>query len=239
MKKIIISIVIIFASYLVLAQHKTMTIYHSGGTTDVVNLSSTDSIIIFICGASKVNYGGKAYNTVLIGNQCWLKENLDIGTMIISSQNSIDNGIIEKYCYNNDPVNCATYGAMYQWNEAMQYIITNGAKGICPNEWHIPSYAELQILKTTVNENSNSLKAVGQGSGAGAGTNASGFSGLLAGSRNYLGGVNGLGYYTLLWSSTEYAGYAGWSLDLQYNDSSIDFFAIDARNGQYIRCIKD
>ena len=62
-----------------------MTIYHTGGTKTVVDVSATDSIVIFICGASKVSYGGKDYNTVLIGNQCWLKENLDVGTMISGS----------------------------------------------------------------------------------------------------------------------------------------------------------
>lgn len=159
--------------------------------------------------------------------------------MINGPENSIDNGITEKYCYNNDPIYCTTYGALYQWNEAMQYELTDGAQGICPEGWHIPTYVEFQILKTAVNNDSNSLKAVGQGSGAGAGTNISGFSGLLAGSRNYLGGVNGLGYYTLIWSSTHYQNYAGWSLDMQNNNSNIGFFTIDMRNGEYIRCIKD
>ena len=45
-----------------LAQHKTLTVYYSGDSSKVVNLSSTDSLVIFICGASKVNYGRQAYN---------------------------------------------------------------------------------------------------------------------------------------------------------------------------------
>ncbi|HSL89900.1 MAG TPA: hypothetical protein VK870_11395 [Ignavibacteriaceae bacterium] len=56
----------------------------------------------FCPGTPTVTYAGKTYNTVQIGNQCWLKENLDVGNMIIGSLNQFDNGIIEKYCYNND-----------------------------------------------------------------------------------------------------------------------------------------
>src|ERR1035437_7497296 len=123
-----------------------------------------------------VVYEGKTYNTVAIGDQCWLKENLDVGTQVNGSLEQTNNGTIEKYCYNNDPANCTTYGGLYQWNEAMQYVTTPGTKGICPTGWHIPTYAELQTLATTVSNDGNALKAVGQGTGSGAGTNTSGFS---------------------------------------------------------------
>ncbi|MCK6649671.1 MAG: hypothetical protein L6Q66_08445, partial [Bacteroidia bacterium] len=91
-------------------------------------------------------YGGKIYNTVTIGTQTWLKENLDIGTMILGAQNATNNDVIEKYCYNNLIENCEIYGGLYQWNEAMQYITTQGAQGICPTGWHMPTRAEFQKL---------------------------------------------------------------------------------------------
>ena len=65
-------------------------------------------------GIPTVDYGGKTYNTVKIGSQCWLKENLDVGTMILSSQNPSNNGVIEKYCYNDLLSNCTIYGGIYQ-----------------------------------------------------------------------------------------------------------------------------
>ena len=68
-----------------------------------------------------MTYAGKTYNTVQIGTQCWLRENLDVGTMVLGAQTKPTTSTIEKYCYNNNPVNCATYGGLYQWNEAMQY----------------------------------------------------------------------------------------------------------------------
>ncbi len=93
---------------------------------------------------SSVTYAGKKYNTVLIKNQCWLKENLDIGTMIDVSQDPSNDGTIQKYCYNNDLNNCATYGGLYQWNEAMEYKTTLGSKGICPEELAHSNFRRLQ-----------------------------------------------------------------------------------------------
>ena len=155
-------------------------------------------------GTSTVPYAGKTYNTLQIGTQCWLKENLDVGTRINGSSTQTDNGTIEKYCYNDDTTYCNTYGGLYQWNEAMQYSTTAGTRGICPPGWHIPTLAELQTLSTTVGGDGNALKAVGQGTGGGAGTNTSGFSALLAGYRYNYGYFDNLGLTTYFWSSTEY-----------------------------------
>ena len=122
-----------------------------------------------------VTYAGRIYNTVLVGTQCWLKENLDIGTRIDGSQNQTNNGMIEKYCYADNPLNCDTYGGLYQWDEAMQYVTTQGAQGICPPGWHIPTLAEFQTLSSAVSGDGNALKRQDQGSGSGQGTNTSGF----------------------------------------------------------------
>jgi hypothetical protein len=73
------------------------------------------------------------------------------------------NDTIEKYCYNDDPLNCALYGGLYQWNEAMQWSTTPGTQGICPPGWHIPTYAEFQTLSSSVGGDGNALKAIGQG----------------------------------------------------------------------------
>lgn len=84
------------------------------------------------------NRNGKTYNTVEIDNQCWMKENLDIGEMINASQSQQDNGTIEKYCYENNTANCDQFGGLYQWNEMMQYN-SDPVQGICPEGWHLPS----------------------------------------------------------------------------------------------------
>ena len=189
-----------------------------------------------------VVYEGKTYNTVAIGNQCWLKENLDVGTQVIGTVDQTNNGTIEKYCYNNDPTYCTTYGGLYQWNEAMQYVTTPGTQGICPIGWHLPTQTELQTLEAVVGNNSNALKAVGQGTGVGSGTNASGFSALLAGYRYYgpPPSFSYFGTYTYFWSSTVDAGITNsYSMVLNKSDVIISVSSHTKTLGASVRCLND
>ncbi|MFC2083870.1 FISUMP domain-containing protein [Bacteroidota bacterium] len=192
-----------------------------------------------------ISYVGKTYNTVLIGDQCWLRENLDIGTMIDSLADATDNGIIEKYCYGNDPSNCETYGGLYAWDEAMQYSTTPGAQGICPDNWHIPTLAEFDTLIKSVNDDGNALKEVNQGLGEGRGTDTSGFSALMAGrrdySRDYYGYFYYLGYRTYFWSSSEHGTDPdrASTMSLFTSDSIIYFTSSYKYNGFSVRCVKD
>ena len=191
----------------------------------------------YCAGLPSVTYAGKIYTTVQIGSQCWLRENLDIGNMIHGRDTLKNNGIIEKYCYNDDTSNCTTYGGLYQWNEAMQYVTTEGTQGICPTGWHIPTIAELQTLTTKVN-NHNALIAVGQGTGVGAGTNTSGFSALFAGYRlnlNFIYLKNG----TYFWSSTENSSSGANYMSL-VNDGVGGFYGGNKQDyGFSVRCLKD
>ena len=190
-------------------------------------------------GIPTVAYEGRIYNTVLIGDRCWLKENLNVGTMINGNEEMTDNSLIEKYCYDNDIANCNEYGALYQWDEMMQYTTTQGVQGICPADWHIPTYNELQTLTVMVNFNGNSLKAVGQGTGNGAGTNTSGFSALLSGYRDSNGYFTHLGSYTHFWSSTENYATHSFSMFVFDNNKKIWNSNSSKENGYSIRCIKD
>jgi uncharacterized protein (TIGR02145 family) len=190
-------------------------------------------------GIPTVNYFGKTYHTIQIGSQCWLRENLDIGTMIIGASNQTNNSIIEKYCFNDDTANCTTYGGFYQWDEAMQYSSTTGAKGICPQDWHIPTDSEFTTLSTTVGGDGNALKAIGQGTGGGTGTNTSGFSALLSGSRYFNGTFLGLGGIAYFWCSSG----NGISLALYevlYSSSNgIDQLSATRLYGFSVRCLKN
>ena len=101
-------------------------------------------------GTPTVTYEGQVYNTIQVFSQCWLKENLNVGTMIQGDEEMTDNGIMEKYCYNNQPGYCNTYGGLYQWNEMMQYTIQHGVQGICPPGWHLPTHEENKVLEGAV-----------------------------------------------------------------------------------------
>jgi uncharacterized protein (TIGR02145 family) len=190
------------------------------------------------CG-NTIDYGGKTYNTVQIGSQCWLKENLDIGSMIQGSDTAKDNSIIEKYCYDNDTANCNNYGGLYTWDEAMQYTTLPGTRGICQPGWHIPTRTEYATLITTVGGDGNTLKNIGQGSGEGAGTNTSGFSALLVG---YIAPATFLqmSHYGYFWSSTETSLHSAFIMYPVYNNNYINLGDYGPKFfGFSIRCLKD
>jgi len=95
-------------------------------------------------------YCDETYPTVSIGGECWMAKNLNVGVRLAGASEQSDNGIFQKYCYNNSVAQCANYGALYQWDEAMQYSAVEGAKGICPVGWHVPSDANFTSLTRTV-----------------------------------------------------------------------------------------
>ncbi len=190
-----------------------------------------------VCG-DLLLYEGKYYETVQINTQCWFKENLNVGTKISSVGNQIDNITIEKYCYNDLESNCNTYGGLYQWDEAMQYVTTEGVQGICPTGWHLPTYVELNTLKTNVIDG-NSLKAVGQGTGSGIGTNSVGFSALISGYLTSGGGsFYDIDYSATYWSSSV-DGYYASGLGLYARTSSIGLGTYEFYSGYSIRCLKN
>ena len=70
--------------------------------------------------------------------------------MLQDNQDMTDNGIMEKYCYNNQPDSCTKYGGLYVWNEMMQYTTVQGAQGICPPGWHLTTDEEWKVLEGAV-----------------------------------------------------------------------------------------
>jgi uncharacterized protein (TIGR02145 family) len=210
--------------------------------------AKADGLIIFnnappvdSCKSKAFIYQGKLYSTVKIGDQCWMSENLDVGTMVVGGAFQTDNSTLEKYCYEDDPLNCALYGGLYQWDEAMQYVTTPGAQGVCPAGWHIPAHSEQQSLSSVVGGDGNALKAGGQGTGAGAGTNTSGFSALLAGRWYYGdGSFSNLGGVAYLWSSTESDASDADALYLSDANGDIGFYTLTSKDyGYSVRCIEN
>ena len=191
------------------------------------------------CWTPPLNMKVKTYDLVDIADQCWLKQNLDIGTMIRGDQEMRDNGEIEKYCYNNDPQNCEIYGGIYQWTEAMQYQVLSGVQGICPEGWHIPDMDEFGQLITNIKNDGNTLKAVGQGSGNGAGTNTTGFSAMLAGGREIDGNFYYLNKSAIFWISKPEDNNKADELSLgAYSSNIIHGWGLRDQ-GYSVRCIKD
>jgi len=108
-----------------------------------LNEQTSDCPSSFICGTSTVTYDGVTYNTVQIGSQCWLKENLrttkyndNSSIPEVTDASTWTSTTSGAYCcYDNNPSNCDTYGALYNW-----YAVNTGK--LCPSGWHVPSDAE-------------------------------------------------------------------------------------------------
>lgn len=210
--------------------------------------SSSQAPVSFICGTSIVkDVDNNIYNTVKIGEQCWLKENLKVGIKINGSVNAANNGIIEKYCYDNADENCATGGGLYQWNEAMGYITTSGAQGICPVGWHIPKDSEWYILENGLKDEgqtcdaNRSIKYEYQCNTAGIKLKIGGISGfdsILSGFHLTDGAFGNPGIGANFWSSTE-NGTNVWNRYLEDARSGIERSEADKADGFSVRCLKD
>ncbi|MCX6272823.1 MAG: hypothetical protein NTU44_16720, partial [Bacteroidetes bacterium] len=223
-------------------------------STDTVIITFNNPIMAIPCpGIPSFSYGGQTYNTVQIGSQCWMKENLNMGTMIDGMTNASDNGIIEKYCYNNDPANCTIYGGLYDWNEMMGYANMPGTQGICPTGWHIPTDGEWCTLTTfldaTVNCNiwgwsgtnaGGKLKETGtihwNSPNTGA-TNESGFTALGTGYLYFNGFFSNLNYLTYFWSSSEGSTSGGIHRYLLYVLAKVYRYDVDKTYGFSVRCV--
>jgi uncharacterized protein (TIGR02145 family) len=99
-------------------------------------------------GITSVSHGGQLYHTSAIGTQCWIKENMNIGVFEDDNfKEPENNGVIEHWCWGNDPYWCSVMGGLYNWNEAMKYFYSEGSQGICPSGFHIPTDQDFRILE--------------------------------------------------------------------------------------------
>jgi uncharacterized protein (TIGR02145 family) len=221
-----------------------------------VVFATADTSGSFICGTTPLvdSRDYKIYNSVQIGTRCWMAQNLNIGTRLDGSIDQANNSIIEKYCYNDDELNCNVYGGLYQWNEMMQYITTEGTKGICPTGWHLPADEEWTSLTTSlggVDMAGGKMKSTGTIQGGtglwnepnfGA-TNSSGFTAVPAGElaviyspppeTDRLWNFMDISDWNRLWSSSG----TMWHLNSE-GENIVNY--IDASNsGLSVRCIKN
>jgi len=195
-------------------------------------------------GLPSVNYLDQEYNTVQIGEQCWLRENLDIGTMIQHTNNMQNNGTIEKYCYDNLPTNCDVYGGLYQWDEMMEYSTTPGVQGICPGGWHVPTINEYtEMITYLCDYPSEKLKEAGTvhwGCSNDLATNESGFTGLPGGGfADWSGSFLAITLQGDHWSSNDFGTTNGACRGLVCNGIYILEGSYDKHTAISVRCIKD
>jgi uncharacterized protein (TIGR02145 family) len=226
--------------------HFRVKAVNSTGTTYGTDLSFTTTPMA----ANTVSdVDGNIYNTVNIGTQIWMKENLKTtkyndGSSIPLVPDTWQGMTTPAYCWqnNDESTNKPIYGAIYNW-----YTVNTGK--LCPTGWHVPSDAEWTILTDFlggVSVAGGKLKEAGTvhwtspNTGA---TNESGFTGLPGGSRTGefgygLGfsnpGINGVWQSaTIISGSTIWRRYLTNSNTVVIRDYSYKF------DGLSVRCIKN
>jgi uncharacterized protein (TIGR02145 family) len=240
MKFLLQVLLMLFFVTIIYAQKTVLKVATTDGKSMTFLVDEIDSITFtpngseegFTCGTSTVKYKDKTYHTVLIGEQCWLKENLNIGLMINTDVAQSDNGIIEKYCFNNSELQCDTLGGFYQWNELMQYTTTEKEKGICPSGWHVPTLGEFAVLNSSVESEGKALMEIGEDFEENLATNSSGFSALLSGYINS-NGVSTSSVFVNFYSSSSAS-----SVYFRSN-CSVANWTENSSEGYSVRCLKD
>ncbi len=183
---------------------------------------------------------GNRYKTVLIGNQCWMAENLKVGTMVNSTlqsrahSNLENNDQIEVYAWKNNPDSLAVYGGLYDWDEMMGYPEQGGTQDICPLGWHVPSRNDWNVLEDSFENDDAGYKLLPD--------STSGFNAYLSGDRHANGDFYSLGSSGFFWSSSEYK-YDGANLGYYFQLVSCSDYLRSGRlnkmTGLSVRCLRD
>jgi uncharacterized protein (TIGR02145 family) len=198
-----------------------------------------------------IDIDGNIYNTVQIGTQCWTQSNLKVSKY--RNGDNIPTGLSDAQwgsttsgayaIYNNDPVNDALYGKLYNW-----YAVTD-SRGLCPTGWHVPSDGEWTTLITFLGGESvagGAMKSTATQPTPGGwnapntgATNSSGFTGLPGGYRDSGGGFFFLGDGGSWWSSSGAGSGNAWHRGLGSNVAVAGRGSNPRRDGGSVRCLKN
>jgi uncharacterized protein (TIGR02145 family) len=155
------------------------------------------------------------FKTKQIGTQTWMAENFNCN-------------VEGSKCYDDDPANCAKYGRLYTWSDAM---------AVCPDGWHLPTKAEWDVL----GDDAKKLKAKSGWNRNGNGTDDYGFSALPGGNGDSDGDFGGVGNYGSWWSASEYgsSGNYAYVMDIGYDYEIADWNYDDKSSLFSVRCLQD
>lgn len=198
-----------------------------------------------------VDHQGNIYHTILIGQQCWMRENMRCTTSPTGKRWTKLTGTTASTYFPYYVMSTYTqYGVLYNWAAAVDTFAGNRIdnlfngyrRGICPKGWHIPTNGDWTILINYLGGDKEAGKKMKSTSSYWSdakgfrNTNTSGFSALPAGS--YYGGFSYVGMSAIFWSSTRYNGeYAyGRYLNLGNNCSN----NVDNKGNAFsVRCKKN
>ena len=190
---------------------------------------------------------GNTYNTVSIGTQMWMQENLKttkyndgMNIPLVTDNETWFNTNEPAYGWYNDDENSygETYGALYNW-----FTVNTGK--ICPAGWHVPTDAEWTSLTDFLGG-----EAVAGGKLKEAGTehwsipntdasNESGFTALPGGYRSNGGQCYSIEWQGRWWTSSMIDYMYVWTRHMQANIANVNRYEINKNFGFSVRCVKD
>ena len=187
------------------------------GMSDLLELLTsfgTCMEVPWACG-DPLDYQGYDYETVQIGEQCWFAENLQAGTFRngqdIPLHEASEDWVTEApaRCAPDSSLNLvAQHGWLYNGH------VVNDERGVCPSNWHVSTDQNWMELETLVGVADSELSVIGHRCNSGqcavslksseaefsgwTGTNATGFSALPSGQRQWAA-YNGHGVVSTFW----------------------------------------
>ena len=229
----------------------TLTVSDSHGNTGSDNITITVTTTV-------TDIDGNVYQTVTIGTQEWMAENLRVthyrnGDPIPhvtdgGTWRGLSSGA---YCnYDNDGGNVSTYGRLYNW-----YAVDD-SRNIAPEGWHVPTDEEWKQLEMYLGMSQSEADDIGyRGTYEGGklkesgtthwadpntgATNESGFTALPGGYRGYDGYFHHMGYHAYFWSSTERDSGNACGRGLYYGNAQVSRNYGDKRLGFSVRCVRE
>jgi len=184
-----------------------------------------------------IDMDGNEYDTIVIGDQIWLKEDLKTtryndGTNIPRATITQSGNYPETPAYswqkNDSSFYKETYGAMYNW-----YVVES--EKICPVGWHVPSDIEWSMLETYLGSSDvagGKMKEAGTAHWFDPNSGADNSSGFTA-----FPGIT-IGTFGSWWSSSEVYGTMAWTRYL-FNSTPISSRENFGKQSQLsIRCLK-
>lgn len=190
---------------------------------------------------------GNVYNTITIGTQVWMKENLktlhyqngdSIGTTYPAGK-SVTSESTPKYQWlYNGTDSLKAYGRMYTW-----HVVTD-SRNVCPAGWHAATEAEWRDLGIYLGGDSIAgakLKEAGTGHWAAnnIATNSTGFSARPGGIRFGYGTFTNINTYGTYWTSSEYSATYGLYRLLKNDDKALGRASGLKNNAYSVRCVSN
>ncbi len=196
----------------------------------------------WICG-NPVRYDDYLYQTVKIADQCWFAENLNYETVEGS------------WCYADREENCEKDGRLYNWETAMAGSLEEGAGGLCPEGWHIPSDEDFKVMERNlgisrmeshdtgwrgaienVGDKIKEARSCSQRGEAFCGDSKLNLS--LGGSRSPAGAYRYLETHSFLWTSSS-SDESAWRRLLALDNSGVHRDLSGKGNGFFVRCVRN